>query len=85
MLPRPVKHITSRDAIDRRTFLQEERMRTALVVPLGLGEIDYRPIFASAALAGMKHFYVEQDTAPQSGDSLAAAATSYRYLATLFA
>lgn len=61
----------------------EERNRTAQVVPLGDGEIDYRPIFAAAGLAGMQYFYVEQDSAPQSGDSLGAAATSYRNLVTL--
>lgn len=62
-----------------------ERQRAAKIVPLGEGEIDYRPIFAQAALAGMKHFYVEQDTAPASGDSIAAAATSYRNLVKLLA
>jgi hypothetical protein len=31
----------------------------------------------------MKHFYVEQDSAPQSGDSLGDAAISYRNLAKL--
>ena len=64
---------------------QTERQRAARIVPLGEGEIDYRPIFAQASLAGMKHFYVEQDSAPQSGDSLAAAATSYRNLAKILA
>ena len=64
---------------------QSERHRAARIVPLGEGEIDYRPIFAQASLAGMKHFYVEQDSAPQSGDSLAAAATSYRNLAKILA
>jgi sugar phosphate isomerase/epimerase len=64
---------------------QEERQRAARIVPLGEGEIDYRPIFAQAQLAGMKHFYVEQDTAPQSGDSIAAAAASYRNLVALLA
>jgi sugar phosphate isomerase/epimerase len=62
---------------------QAERQRAAKIVPLGEGEIDYRPIFAQASLAGMKHFYVEQDTAPTSGDSIAAAATSYRTLVKL--
>ncbi|HKP15898.1 MAG TPA: TIM barrel protein [Gemmatimonadaceae bacterium] len=62
---------------------QSERQRAARIVPLGEGEIDYRPIFAQASLAGMKHFYVEQDSAPASGDSLAAAATSYRNLAKI--
>jgi len=57
------------------------RGRATKIVPLGQGEIDYRPIFAAADQAGMKHFYVEQDSAPASGDSMAAAAASYRYLA----
>lgn len=32
---------------------QIDRMRSARIVPAGEGEIDYRPIFAQAALAGM--------------------------------
>jgi sugar phosphate isomerase/epimerase len=62
---------------------QSERHRAARIVPLGQGEIDYRPIFAQASLAGMKHFYVEQDSAPDSGDSLGDAAISYRNLAKI--
>ena len=77
-----VKDIAGLAALNGLTS-QTERQRAARIVPLGEGEIDYRPIFAQAALAGMKHFYVEQDSAPQSGDSLAAAATSYRNLAKL--
>jgi sugar phosphate isomerase/epimerase len=61
----------------------QERRRAARIVPLGDGDLDYRPIFAQAELAGMKHYYVEQDTAPQSGDSLAAAARSYAALVAL--
>jgi sugar phosphate isomerase/epimerase len=61
------------------------RGRATRVVPMGQGEIDYRPIFAAADQAGMKHFYIEQDSAPASGDSMAAAAESYRYLAGLLA
>jgi sugar phosphate isomerase/epimerase len=62
---------------------QSERHRAARIVPLGQGEIDYRPIFAQASLAGMKHFYVEQDSAPDSGNSLGDAAISYRNLAKI--
>jgi sugar phosphate isomerase/epimerase len=62
---------------------EAERQRAAKIVPIGEGEIDYRAIFAQAELAGMKHFFVEQDSAPDSGDSVAAAATSYRNLATM--
>ncbi|AHG92706.1 Xylose isomerase domain-containing protein TIM barrel (plasmid) [Gemmatirosa kalamazoonensis] len=51
---------------------QAERQRAAKIVPVGQGEIDYRPIFAQAATAGLQHFFVEQDTAPDSGDSIAA-------------
>ena len=61
------------------------RGRATKIVPMGKGEIDYRPIFAAADQAGMEHFYIEQDSAPASGDSMAAAAESYRYLAGLFA
>jgi sugar phosphate isomerase/epimerase len=56
---------------------QGERQRAAKIVPVGQGEIDYAPIFARAATSGMQHFFVEQDTAPNSGDSLAAAKTSF--------
>lgn len=77
-----VKDIAGLAALNGLTS-QTERQRAARIVPLGEGEIDYRPIFTQAALAGMKHFYVEQDSAPQSGDSLAAATTSYRNLAKL--
>jgi sugar phosphate isomerase/epimerase len=62
---------------------EAERQRAAKIVPIGEGEIDYRAIFAQAELAGMKLFFVEQDSAPDSGDSVAAAATSYRNLATM--
>ena len=57
-----------------------ERRRAAMLVPVGLGEVDYKTIFASAALSGMKHFYVEQDNAASWGDSMAAARVSYQNL-----
>ena len=77
-----VKDIKGLAAVRALTSM-EERNRAAQVVPLGEGELDYRPIFAAAKLAGMQYFYVEQDSAPQSGDSLAAAAASYRNLVTI--
>jgi sugar phosphate isomerase/epimerase len=55
-------------------------LRTAKLVPVGLGEIDYKTIFKNADLAGMKHYCVEQDNAAESGDALAAARTSYQNL-----
>jgi len=42
--------------------------------------MDYKPIFANAKLAGLKHFCVEQDNAASWGDSLAAARLSCRNL-----
>jgi sugar phosphate isomerase/epimerase len=57
---------------------QAERQRAAKIVPVGAGDIDYRPIFAAAGIAGMKHYFVEQDTAPDwAGGSYAAAKLSY--------
>ena len=44
-----------------------ERQRHGKIVTLGEGDVDYKAIFANAALAGMKHFVIEQDTAGQDG------------------
>lgn len=33
------------------------------IMPIGKGSIDFRPTFAQANLAGMKHFFYEQDNA----------------------
>lgn len=51
--------------------------------PYGVGQIDYKPFFDHAELAGLKHFCVEQDNAATWGDSLAAARISYRNLNTM--
>jgi sugar phosphate isomerase/epimerase len=55
--------------------------RRATFMPIGQGEIDYKPIFAKAAQAGLKYFVIEQDNAGQNGaDSLAAARAGYQGL-----
>jgi sugar phosphate isomerase/epimerase len=59
-----------------------DRMSVPMLVPVGLGEVDYKTIFASAQLAGLKHFCVEQDNAASWGDSMAAARMSYESLTT---
>jgi sugar phosphate isomerase/epimerase len=50
-----------------------ERRLAAYFVPVGLGQIDLKTIFASAELAGLRHFGIEQDNAATWGDSLGAA------------
>jgi len=65
---------------------QGARMAEARLVPVGLGDIDYGEIFKHADVAGMKHFAIEQDSAAEWGDSIAAARVSYEHLrATLTA
>jgi sugar phosphate isomerase/epimerase len=66
-----VKDMAGLGALQGMTSMTE-RQRAAQIVPVGRGEIDYRPIFAQAATAGMQHYFVEQDTAPNGGDSIAA-------------
>ena len=61
------------------------RLRAARLVPVGEGEIDYANIFKHASLAGMKHFAIEQDSAADWGDSMAAARVSYEHLRTMLA
>ena len=46
---------------------QGERMRAAKIVGVGEGEIAYGPVFQQAKLAGLEHFYIEDDAAPQHG------------------
>jgi sugar phosphate isomerase/epimerase len=64
---------------------QAQRMSDADLVPVGFGAVDYKTIFASAQLAGMKHFCVEQDNANSWGDSVAAAKVSYDNLQKILA
>jgi sugar phosphate isomerase/epimerase len=61
------------------------RVSSMAIVPVGTGHIDFRPIFANASIAGLKHFAVEQDNAAAWGDSLAAAGVSYRNLKAMLA
>ena len=67
------------------TLTQRERMRAITLVPVGEGEVDYKPIFAAADVAGMKHFCIEQDNAADCGDSVAAARFSYQNLSKVLA
>ena len=73
-----------KDAIDIRNLdprmTPSERQRIAKLVPVGLGEVDYRSIFAAAKVAGLKHFCIEQDSASQWGDSMAASRVSFQNL-----
>jgi sugar phosphate isomerase/epimerase len=62
-----------------------ERQRIAALVPVGLGEVDYKTIFANASIAGMKHYCIEQDNASAWGDSLAAAQVSLDNLKRILA
>jgi sugar phosphate isomerase/epimerase len=53
-------------------------------VPVGAGEIDFKPIFAEWKVSGLEYFFVEQDSGPTwPGGPLAAVTTSYRNLVNL--
>lgn len=43
------------------------RARASRIVTMAEGDIDYKAVFANAALAGLKHFVIEQDTAGEGG------------------
>jgi sugar phosphate isomerase/epimerase len=61
-------------------FMQATMPRLAAV---GSGEIDFRRIFAHAREAGLRHFFVENDAAAESGSSLANIETSFHNLERL--
>src|SRR4029453_18371982 len=56
------------------------RVSSMALVPVGTGHIDFKPVFAQASIAGLKHFVIEQDNAAAWGDSLAAARVSFQNL-----
>jgi sugar phosphate isomerase/epimerase len=57
-----------------------QRVNSMAFAPVGAGQIDYKKVFGQARLAGLKHFFVEQDNAASFGDSLAAARVSFENL-----
>lgn len=63
----------------------QERQRTAALVPVGLGDVDYKTIFANASVAGLKHYCIEQDNADAWGNSIAAAQVSLDNLKRILA
>ena len=53
-------------------------------VPVGAGEIDFKPMFAEWKVSGLEYFFVEQDSGPTwPGGPLAAITTSYLNLVNL--
>jgi sugar phosphate isomerase/epimerase len=59
------------------------RVSSMAFTPVGVGQVDFKAVFANAALAGLKHFVVEHDNAASWGDSLAAARVSYQNMARI--
>jgi sugar phosphate isomerase/epimerase len=66
----PLVHVKDMDATQRKFFTE-----------VGKGTIDFRRIFRRARLAGIRHYFYEQDETP--GDGFASARASYRYLRSL--
>jgi len=66
------------------TMQRLQKIGTSLAA-VGTGDIDFRPIFAAASTSGMRHFFVENDSAPTTPSSLADIETSYRNLRKMLA
>ena len=62
-----------------------QRRQYTYSVPAGLGEVDFKTIFAGAETAGLKHFFVLQDNATAWGDSMAVARVSWQNLTKILA
>jgi sugar phosphate isomerase/epimerase len=62
-----------------------QRRQYTYSVPVGLGEVDFKTIFASAETAGLKYFFVLQDNAAAWGDSMAVAKVSWQNLTRILA
>jgi sugar phosphate isomerase/epimerase len=75
-------HIKDAAGLKRMTpgMTVAQRRQAADLVPVGLGLVDFKTIFAHAGVAGLKHYCIEQDNAAAWGDSVAAARVSYNNL-----
>ena len=62
-----------------------QRKAYTYYVPVGLGEVDFKTIFAGAETAGLKYFFVVQENSITWGDSMAVARVSYQNLARILA
>ncbi|AHG89467.1 Xylose isomerase domain-containing protein TIM barrel [Gemmatirosa kalamazoonensis] len=62
-----------------------QKMQGAMprLAAVGTGEIDFRRIFAEASTAGLRHFFVENDAAPNTASSLGDIETSFQNLKRL--
>jgi sugar phosphate isomerase/epimerase len=71
-----IKHLTP-------AMNQLERRAAVTLMPVGLGEVDYKTIFSLAGVAGLRHYYIEQDNAAAWGDAMAATRVSVNNLRQL--
>lgn len=80
-------HVKDMDELATLTALaQTERQRSARIVPVGEGDVAYRPIFEAAATAGLRYYFIEQDNAASwNGGSLVAAELGLRNLRRILA
>jgi sugar phosphate isomerase/epimerase len=74
-----------RNADANPSLTPNERRAYTYAVPVGLGEVDFKTIFASAETAGLKYFFVVQDNAATWGDTMAVARVSFQNLARILA
>lgn len=73
-----VKDVADLDKLDKAAIPSKRR---ATFIPIGQGQIDYKPLFKAAKQAGLKYYVIEQDNAGDKGaDSLAAARANYQGL-----
>lgn len=70
----------------RMWHIKDMNLAKGSPVPVGAGDIDFKPMLAAWKQAGMQYFFIEQDGAAQwPGGSMKAIATSYNAVKKLLA
>jgi sugar phosphate isomerase/epimerase len=75
----PLVHL--KDKAKGAPVVYEEGVSAQTFKEVGAGSLDFAAILKAAAVAGAKHYFVEQDQTP--GDPVASLEQSYRYLRSL--
>lgn len=63
--------------------VKDFKLATNMIVPVGQGDVDFKPAFANAKLAGMKYFFYEQDTAKSMDDVISSYNSLKKILGTI--
>ena len=82
--PARIQNVHFKDMLEYHTELEQSGWKHNLICPCGTGIIDFKPIITLCDALGIPNALVEQDNAPDTGDSVGQMRISHDNLRPLF-